>query len=537
MSAHCNLYKDMRRAWCRGINFANMTEDIRRIFLSVTSLPESYSILSLFCLIATFALVVSFKLYRALATPLRGAQGPWFARFSRLWLLREVYHGTFMRTNVKLHEKYGPIVRIAPNEYSIDDPAAVQIIYGSKGRFTKSTWYDASGFPGKPNGFNDHNIERHAAGRRKVSSAYSMTNLVQLEPFINDCTSILRARLDEFASTAALVDIPRWTQCYAFDVIGEMTLGERFGFLDAGKDIQGIIQTLDSTLFYASRVGIYSFLHPILFWLNMMLNMEGMGFLINFIQDIVTTRMGKPPPDGKDENAPADFITKFQRIREENPEKIDKEDIMASAVANISAGSDTTSISLTSVIFHLCKFPEALARLRNELEGAIRRGEIADSITFKQAQKLPYLQAVIKEGLRIHPATGLILGRVVPKGGATIAGCLFPEGTTVGINAWVAGRNKDVYGDDVEAFRPERWLEDAEVVKRREAYFMTFGSGPRTCLGKNISLLEMSKVIPVLVLEYDFEPEHPDRPCETENVWFVKQKHFRCRVRRRSVKS
>lgn len=62
-----------------------------------------------------------------------------FARFSRLWLLREVYYGTFMRTSIKLHEKYGPIVRIAPNEYSIDDPAAVQIIYGSKGRFTKAS--------------------------------------------------------------------------------------------------------------------------------------------------------------------------------------------------------------------------------------------------------------------------------------------------------------------------------------------------------------------------------------------------------------
>ena len=107
MSAHCNLYQNIGRACCCGISLANMTEGIRRIFLPATSLPESYSILSLYCLIATLALVVSFKLYRALATPLRGVQGPLFARFSRLWLLREVYHGTFMRTNVKLHEKYG----------------------------------------------------------------------------------------------------------------------------------------------------------------------------------------------------------------------------------------------------------------------------------------------------------------------------------------------------------------------------------------------------------------------------------------------
>ncbi|KPM34793.1 hypothetical protein AK830_g11789 [Neonectria ditissima] len=386
----------------------------------------------------------------------------------------------------------GPIVRIAPNEYSIDDPSAVQVIYGSRGRFTKSSWYDASEFPGQPNIFSDHNIERHAA---------------------DDCTSILCARLDELAHAATLVDIGCWMQFYAFDVISKMTLDEPFGCLTTGKDFKGIIHTLESSLFYAARVGIYSFLHPVLFWFSMLVNAKGM--------------------DNEVKNDAEDFITKFQRIRQENPEKINKDDIISSAVANISAGSDTTSISLTSVIYNLCKFLDVLAKLRNELEDAVTAGDITDPITFKQAQNLPYLQAVVKEALRIHPATGLTLGRVVPEGGATIAKRFFPAGTTVGINAWVAGRNKVVYGEDVEVFRPERWLEDMETVKRREAYFMTFGSGPRTCFGKNISLLEMVKVIPVLVLNYDFKAEFQGRPYRTENVWFVKQKDFRCQVIKR----
>lgn len=172
----------------------------------------------------------------------------------------------------------------------------------------------------------------------------------------------------------------------------------------------GIIRTLDSTLLYASRVGVYSFLHPILFWLNMIMNAKGMGYLLNFIQRIVSTRMEKPSPNNRDnENSPADFITKFQRLRDEDPGKIDRNDIMASAIANISAGSDTTAISLTSVIFHLCKYPDVLKKLRNELEDAIKKEELKDPITFKQAQKMPYLQSVIKEALRIHPATGLML--------------------------------------------------------------------------------------------------------------------------------
>lgn len=139
-----------------------MTKNIREALLQAATTAQNYSFLALFCffLASLLALMVLHKIYRALATPLRGVPGPWFTRFSRLWLLREVYYGTFIQTNVRLHEKYGeypekghvqenvlcddiqlihagPIVRLAPNEYSIDDPAAVQIIYGSKGRFTK----------------------------------------------------------------------------------------------------------------------------------------------------------------------------------------------------------------------------------------------------------------------------------------------------------------------------------------------------------------------------------------------------------------
>jgi hypothetical protein len=72
--------------------------------------------------------------------------------------------------------------------------------------------------------FVDPNIERHAYNRRRISHAYSMTNLVQLEPFINDCTALLRMRLDEMAARGKSVDVPHWTQCYAFDVIGALTV-------------------------------------------------------------------------------------------------------------------------------------------------------------------------------------------------------------------------------------------------------------------------------------------------------------------------
>lgn len=106
-------------------------------------------------------------------------------------------------------------------------------------------------------------------------------------------------------------------------------------------------------------------------------------------------------------------------------------DIFVSIGANIGAGSDTTSITLSAILYHLMKNPETMRRLREELDEASREGRISDPITFKEAQELPYLQAVIKEGLRIHPATGFTMPRVVPKGGKEIMGRFFPGGVSL----------------------------------------------------------------------------------------------------------
>lgn len=116
-------------------------------------------------------------------------------------------------------------------------------------------------------------------------------------------------------------------------------------------------------------------------------------------------------------------------------------------------------------------------------------GIIKDTVTFVDSQQMTYLQAVIKEALRMHPATGLPLSRVVPRGGATISGQFFPEGvsaflgwmdlmvnvklqTIVGVNSWVAHYNKHVFGDDADEFSPERWLVSKEAEQSLDRYWM-----------------------------------------------------------------
>ncbi|ORY15884.1 cytochrome P450 [Clohesyomyces aquaticus] len=210
-------------------------------------------------------------------------------------------------------------------------------------------------------------------------------------------------------------------------------------------------------------------------------------------------------------------------------------EVFLTCMSNIGAGSDTTSIGLCAVLWYLLKYPETFAKLRAEVDNEAADCQTALTVTFAKAQKMPYLQAVIKEALRMHPATGLPLGRVVPKGGADIAGYYLPEGSVVGVNSWVSHYNSNTFGQDVETFRPERWLESDELSQQMDRSFLAFGHGSRTCIGKNISLLEMSVLIPHLVRTFDFELANPEAELECENIWMVKQKNVFCRVSQRKL--
>lgn len=142
-----------------------------------------------------------------------------------------------------------------------------------------------------------------------------------------------------------------------------------------------------------------------------------------------------------------------------------------------------------------------MRRLQDEISAA----NLSELPKWKETSKLPYLGAVIKEAMRIHSPVGLILERVVPEGGVTICGQYLPEGTIVGCNPAVIGHSKKIYGQDycVDQFWPERWLEADETLKAQmDRCFMAFGSGKRTCIGKNISLLEIHKLVPLLLTKF-----------------------------------
>lgn len=103
------------------------------------------------------------------------------------------------------------------------------------------------------------------------------------------------------------------------------------------------------------------------------------------------------------------------------------------------------------------------------------------------------------------------------------------------MNSWVLHRDKQIYGADADVFRPERWLHASEAEKAlMERSYMPFGMGSRTCIGKNISLLEMNKLIPLVVRDYDVEILGQNQGLKTCNHWFVKPVDFMVRVYRRA---
>ncbi|KAF4827585.1 Pisatin demethylase [Colletotrichum tropicale] len=482
-----------------------------------------------------FAVFVLF-LYRiisAVRDPLRHIPGPFLARFTRLWLFRQYCRADYEKTDRKLHERYGPIVRIAPGQYSIDSLDAAKTIYGHGSHFAKNEWYVPFGNPALSNLFNELDPKVHSAMRRQVANVYSMSNMVSYEPYVDECTDIFATRFTEFSENGRVIDLGHWFQCYALDVIGKITFSKRFGCLDDGGDPQGVIKALDEVLTFSTTVGVYPKLFPFFFNILKYLGSggepRGSAYIVKFATaQVAASRLEEKPKDG-----PQDFISKLVQTQRERPETIDDACIQTAGNTNIGAGSDTTAISLSGIMYYLCKNPGALQKLRKELDDAEAEGSISNPITFREAQALPYLQAVIKESLRLHPATGLTMPRVVPEGGRQLAGSFFPAGNVVGINAWIAHHNKEVFGHDADHFRPERWIDSSKEQKSAmESYFFAFGQGSRTCIGKNISLLEVSKAIPRVVQNFDLILEKED-DWKCTNYWFVKPRDFFVRVKKR----
>jgi cytochrome P450 len=389
--------------------------------------------------------------------------------------------------------------------------------------------------------FSDRDEQHHREQKRLVANAYSLSSLLEMEPGVDSCTQIFLDKLGGYADRKESLDLGAWLQYYSFDVVGEFVFAKKLGFLEEGRDVDGMIEAIQGMLVYASLCGQVPEMHHVLLGNPLfpifLPQMETWNSVVTFSLKAINSRasLTRDGELGKDDlEAGKDMMSKWMAVHHLNPEKMTTTDVMVHLSANVFAGSDTTAIALRAVIYFLLRNPRVMAKLRDEIDNATREKKLSDPISYRESMThLPYLGAVIKEAMRLHPSTGLIMERHVPREGAVICGKHIPAGTVVGINAWVVHRNPEVF-EDPDSFMPERWLVSSpEKLKEMEQSFFVFGSGSRTCLGKYISLTEMHKMIPELLRKFELKLHSPEKEWKTKNIWFVQQEGLVCEIVRR----
>ncbi|KAL9583287.1 MAG: hypothetical protein Q9203_005146 [Teloschistes exilis] len=175
--------------------------------------------------------------------------------------------------------------------------------------------------------------------------------------------------------------------------------------------------------------------------------------------------------------------------------KLDKEEMTAHASTLVIAGGETVSTFLGAVTYYLTRHPECLHKLQEEIRTRYGRyGEISAT----SAQQLPYLQAVINEGLRIYPPGSQGFPRVSP--GAMIADHWVPKGAEVYTSGWSLTHDARNFHEPF-SFKPERWLDPTNADVKEAS--QPFSLGPRGCLGRNFAYMEMNLVLAKMLWRYD----------------------------------
>ncbi|KAF5383993.1 hypothetical protein D9757_006970 [Collybiopsis confluens] len=477
--------------------------------------------------------------------------GPTLAALSDLWLgyhsakghRSEVVHG--------LHERYGRVVRIAPNHVSVASPDALQTIYAHGNGALKSNFYDA--FVSIQRGlFNTRDRNEHTRKRKLVSHIFSQKSVLEFEPHIRIYVSQL---LEQWSSLFDLalkggkgeegqgqgggwygrdgrlwMDMLPWCNYLAFDIIGDLAFGAPFGMIKAAKDTAPIpaaspsadltdsktqiqvreipaVKILNGRGEYSMTMGVlppsYRPLAKQLPWfaagaadVKALAGISIMAVRKRLVaQEAGTLQVRK-----------TDLLEKLQRGKDDNGNPMGKEELTAEALTLLIAGSDTTSNSTCAILYHLARTPEAQRKLHEELDMAIPDVEaLPVTVNDVKADQLPYLDACINEGLRIHSTSALGLPRLVPQGGMTVEGVHFPEGTVLSVPSYTIHRDTEVWGSDIEDFRPERWLDlDQDRKELINKTFNPFSVGPRACVGRNLAFLELQIIVGSLVRKWDF---------------------------------
>ncbi|KAI9146737.1 NADPH--cytochrome P450 reductase [Paramyrothecium foliicola] len=430
-------------------------------------------------------------------------------------------HGGARSTHLAKLHKDNPVLRTGPNSLAFGRVSAIKDIYGHGTPCIKDESYVLTA------GSHYHLADvidkaDHSRKRRVLSSAYALKNLENWEHKVADKVRRMITQIDKQCTDPmtekfpqpqdATVDLRMWFNFFSLDAIADIGLSEKLGLLDRGHD-RVDAQNKDGSIFEANlRESLYPTARKqsLLLWSYEHYKLlDKLSNIIPFYRrmsesskgwDAIVLRRANLRLERYRAGEKLDDF--FQALMEDKNGKLqDLEwgEIVAEVNIMMNAGSVTTAIAITNVIYQLLRNPETLEKVRREVDDALEPDEII--APYDKVKHLPYLRACLDESLRLFPPTPQGLGRKTPPEGLCIMGHYVPGNTSVSISALVAHRDETAF-PEAEKFIPERFL--GEKGKELQSAFLAFSAGARGCIGRNISYLEQAVLVASVIHRYDF---------------------------------
>ncbi|KAB5578826.1 cytochrome protein [Coniochaeta sp. 2T2.1] len=405
---------------------------------------------------------------RALSSPLSHLPGPWYSIFTDVVL---TYHWLTGRRAVyvhKLHETYGPVVRIAPYHADFINLSAKKQIYSVKETYVKSSWYRAMAPPGTESMFSTTNVEFHRRHRRLLSTGMTETNLKTVEPYVRERVELCVQRMEEEADALGVVDVYKWFSFLTADVIGGLSYGDSFHMLETGKKSK-YIEYVEAAAWVMS-------LRPHFAWLIKMARHLPIPRMAEIAS--MTPYMRKYA---------IDTLQNYRKQVEEDPFGVRPSLFTKMLIANdeekldLNEIRDDAGVTLAYLVWAVAGNPDIRDKLVKELE------TVPQYFTHRDVIDLPYLNQVIDETLRLYAPLPGPLPRAVPKEGAQFGDYMLPGGVAVSCQAHSMNRDPVIYPDP-ERFDPSRW---ANPTKEMKDAIMTWGGGSRICIGMHLARMEL----------------------------------------------
>ncbi|CAI6241437.1 unnamed protein product [Periconia digitata] len=443
--------------------------------------------------------------YNVYFHPLREFPGPILAKMTRLPLIRSHFQGKMYRYVIDLHEQYGSIVRIAPDELAITEPEAWKDIYQAKPQLPKDPLSFTPPLNGADTLFTAQGAT-HQRMRRTLANAFSDKSLRQQNPIVQHYADLFMERIEREVQKSTTLDITKLYGFLSLDIIGDLSIGKSFHGLEDENEHSWLDAFWMGVTFGSLRTSLARF-HPlelIFGFLFLRLTRKQRAKNWKYVTDSITERLQQGSLDGER----WDFLTPvIGNVNESKEKGITRGELNGNTLAMIIAGCEVSTVALSATTYFLLQNPNTFDRLAEEVRSSFQKeGEIDVSSTLE----LPYLNAVINEGLRMHHPTPSPLPRVVPPEGLAIAGKWIPGGAIIGICPQAIQTDKTQFNDP-HGFNPERWLEethnyfDERFRHDNLEASKPFSVGPRNCIGSKLYLGEARVTFARLIFNYDMQ--------------------------------